>query len=97
MRTISATEAKNRFGSVLNEVSRTGGPILIERSGHPLAVIISVDSYEAVMHTPLPGDQELIQKIYAAFGMWSDREEIIEDWLREGRQHWHSEWPDDAN
>ena len=47
MRAVSATEAKNRFGAVLREVSCIGGPILIQRAGRPVAVMLSVRAYEA--------------------------------------------------
>ena len=37
IRTLYATETKNRFGAVLRKLSRTGGPVLIERAGRPVA------------------------------------------------------------
>lgn len=37
IRTLYATETKNRFGAVLRKLSRTSGPVLIERAGRPVA------------------------------------------------------------
>lgn len=91
----SATEAKNRFGAVLREVARTGGPIFIERGGRPAAVILSLRNYEetcSVLSPPAADQSDLAR---AAFGMWSGREDIDDEWLARGRQRWQSEWSDD--
>ena len=44
MRTIKATAAKQNFGGCLMSVA--GGPVIIEKSGKPAAVMISFDEYE---------------------------------------------------
>lgn len=44
MITVNATSAKQNFGDCLMRVS--GGPVLIERSGKPTAVLISIAEYE---------------------------------------------------
>lgn len=91
MRTVSATEAKNRFGTVLQEVTRTGGPLIIARAGRPVAVILSLAAYEASCRGPaLPEDRRQLAR--SAFGMWAGREEIDDDWLKDGRRNWHSRW-----
>ena len=54
VRTLSATEAKNRFGAVLREVARTSGPIPVERNGKAVVVILSVSAYEEECRRPLP-------------------------------------------
>lgn len=47
--TVSANDAKNRFGSLLAHVNDTpGGEVIVERHGHPRAVLISYDAYEEV-------------------------------------------------
>lgn len=92
MRTLSATEVKNRFGAVLRELARTGGPILVERDGHAVAVIMSLHAYErACKGQALPAAHQ-IEHARAAFGMWAEREGITEDWLLSGRSRWRSEW-----
>ncbi|MDR1579547.1 MAG: type II toxin-antitoxin system prevent-host-death family antitoxin [Synergistaceae bacterium] len=44
MPVISATETKNKFGQVLLQAAKE--PITIEKSGSPVAVIMSYDAYE---------------------------------------------------
>ncbi len=91
MRTVSATEAKNRFGTVLQEVTRTGAPLVIARAGRPVAVILSVAAYEAsCRRSALPEDRRQLAK--SAFGMWAGRDDIDDDWQKDGRRNWHSRW-----
>jgi prevent-host-death family protein len=95
VRTLSATEAKNRFGAVLREVSRSGGPIIVERGGKAVAVILSMRAYKEShrdLQTSVASQAELAR---AAFGMWANRQDIDDEWLERGRQQWYSEWPDD--
>lgn len=92
MKTLSATEAKNRFGSVLREVTRRDEPLLIERSGHPVAVILSLKAYEATCQPTAAPSKDRAQKAREAFGLWARRDDIGDDWLSEGRNRWHSEW-----
>lgn len=94
IRTLSATEAKNRFGAILREIARTGGPILVERDGQAVAVILSIHTYEEACHpahSPMARQQGLLQ---SAFGMWAERDDIDDDWLERDRERWRSEWPD---
>lgn len=89
-KTLSATEVKNRFGAVLKEVTRTGGPIVVERDGQPVAIILSVAEYDALQKSSnLPEASDLL---LSAFGMWADRADISDDWLAEGREQWRSTW-----
>lgn len=45
-KTVSAMEARKSFGLLLNQVSLKNEDILIERSGKPLARLVSVNSPE---------------------------------------------------
>lgn len=84
----SATEVKNRFGKVLREAAQYGEPIVVERDGKPVAVIMSMEAYERTRQkTP-----ESSEKLDAVFGMWADREDMDEDWLVNGRSRWESDW-----
>jgi len=91
LRTLPATEVKNRLGRVLREVAKSGGPIYVERDGKPVAVILSVSEFERTRRgaaasdekTGLPGN---------SFGMWRDRADIDENWVAEGRSRWDSGW-----
>ena len=84
----SATEVKNRFGKVLREAAQYGEPIVVERDGKPVAVIMSMEAYERTRQKP----PESPDKLDEVFGMWADREELDENWLENGRSRWQSDW-----
>jgi prevent-host-death family protein len=87
---LPATEVKNRFGRVLREVAKSGGPIYIERDGKSVAVILSIREYERARRAKLtPKKTELLR---GAFGMWAGRSDINDEWLNEGRTKWESDW-----
>ena len=88
---LPATEVKNRFGRVLREVARSGGPIYVERAGKPVAVILSIREYERTRRRAglTPKKTELLRN---AFGMWAERSDIDADWLKESRVKWESDW-----
>ena len=44
MKTVAATEAKNRFGAILDEAQRE--PIVIRRQTRDIAVVLSMADYE---------------------------------------------------
>ena len=46
MKTVSATEAKNRLGALISEVSNGGGAIMIEHHGRPHVVLVSVEEWD---------------------------------------------------
>ena len=43
-KTVSAMEARQNFGNLLNQVSLSQEEIVIERAGKPLARLVNVDS-----------------------------------------------------
>jgi prevent-host-death family protein len=45
-RAVSATEAKNRFGTVLDWVIKDGDDVVVERQGRPLVAIVSMAEFE---------------------------------------------------
>ena len=92
---LPATEVKNRFGRVLREVTKTGGPIYVERDGKPVAVILSVREYERTRRVTLTADKAELAR--DTFGMWANRKDIDDKWVAEGRARWESEWVDDQN
>jgi prevent-host-death family protein len=92
LRTLPATEVKNRLGRVLREVAKSGGPIYVERDGKPVAVILSVSEFERTRRgAALSGEKTMF--LEEAFGMWRGRAEVGEDWVTEGRSRWDSAWP----
>ena len=46
MKTVTALDLRKKLGSVLNDVSKKGEPVMISRANKPLAVLISLDEYE---------------------------------------------------
>ncbi len=49
MKTVSATEIKNRFGLYLGRVAVE--PVAVEKNGRPVAVLLSFDEYEALQRS----------------------------------------------
>lgn len=45
-RTISATEARVRFGELMQRVADNDETVIVERDGIPRIVVLSVDTYE---------------------------------------------------
>ncbi len=48
VRTISATEAKVNFGSVLRSVQEKDDVVIVENHGRPTAAIISIEEYQSL-------------------------------------------------
>ena len=59
MEVFTANEAKNRFGEVLLKSQKT--PIQVTRSGKPIAMIVSIDDYNATEELKLRYVREHIQ------------------------------------
>jgi prevent-host-death family protein len=47
-KTVSAVEARKRFGEVLEGVYYRGDEVVIERAGKPMAVVVSMKEYQAI-------------------------------------------------
>jgi prevent-host-death family protein len=45
--TITATEAKNRFGEVIRRVCKNGETLIVERGGLPVMAMIPMPEYQA--------------------------------------------------
>ena len=73
--TLSATEVRNNFFEILDEVEQTNVPYTITRAGKPKAVIMNAEEYESWVETlDIMSNPELVKGI----------EEGKKD-LREGR------------
>jgi prevent-host-death family protein len=48
-RTMSATDARIRFGELMRWVVESKQPVIVERGGRPHVVVISVDEYERLV------------------------------------------------
>jgi len=45
-KTVSASEAKSSFGSLLGWTEETGDPVIVERRGRPVGVLLSYTAFE---------------------------------------------------
>ncbi|MBI3322627.1 MAG: type II toxin-antitoxin system Phd/YefM family antitoxin [Candidatus Omnitrophica bacterium] len=45
---VSAFEARTRFGEILDTVRYRKEPVIVERNGRPAAVIVDLESYQAM-------------------------------------------------
>lgn len=64
-KTISATEASNRFGAMIDEASRGRSLFVVTRMGKPQAVVLGMDQYRELVER-LETVNELKDKPYLA-------------------------------
>ena len=71
---VTATEAKNRLGQMLEHCQRE--PVVIEKSGRRHSVLISAAQYDALVAGQLPAsaqdDGEAGRDFYAKYKDWVD-------------------------
>jgi antitoxin YefM len=64
MKTLSLSEAKMKFSSIVDMVSSTDEEIVITKNGRPAAIIISPDEYESIKETGnIRSDAALMKEI----------------------------------
>lgn len=56
LHTIPATRAKNRFGELLHTVCYDKVPVLIEKGGRPMAVVVDYQTYMNLIEKTGPSD-----------------------------------------
>ncbi len=88
---VTATEAKNRFGQIIQLARRTGQPVFVESRGEPAVVIVSVETFERYQKTGRRPDK----REHQVFGMWAGRDDLDDAWLTQGRERWRSRWVGD--
>ncbi len=71
MKTVSATEAKNRLGTFIGEVARGGDDVVIENHGKPTAVLISYEVYRDLREV-----QDRQRRREAMDALWRLRDEV---------------------
>jgi prevent-host-death family protein len=74
MKTVSATEAKNRLGAILDDAQRE--PIIIRRQDRDIAVVLSMADYERLRSGNIAAFLELRKQVAdeaAASGLTEER------------------------
>jgi antitoxin YefM len=51
MRTLPLADVKNRFSSVVDEVTTTHEAVTVTRNGEPVVVVLAGEDYESLMET----------------------------------------------
>lgn len=84
-RQIGTTELRQRLTDVIQAVKEEKVAYVVETFGRPQVVIISLKVYRRLKDATLagPATTELAQD---AFGMWGNRDEIDDDWLKHSRE-----------
>ena len=83
---VTATEAKNRLGQVLEAAQNK--PVFIEKAGRPHSVVLSIAQYEALLiAAPVEPPITTSQQFYARY----------KDWVDEQNRHFeeHGLWNDE--
>ena len=88
MKTISATEARIRFGEVMRQVVERHEAITVERNGKPSIVLLSVSEYERLQNKKPQEWESLLAETHELIR--SERSERplapVEDIIREIRE-----------
>ena len=70
---VTATDAKNRFGQVLEQAQRR--PVIIEKGGRPHSVVLSVEQYETLLRARQRGSTaDAGKRFYAQYKDWVDEQ-----------------------
>ena len=83
MRTVSAIDAKNRFGQLLEAAQRE--PVTVTKQGRPAAVVLSVEDYERMRgaaNARLLDSVRRMQEEAAAAGL---TEEVLDELMTDER------------
>jgi len=81
MRTVSATDAKQRLAALLDAAQRE--PVLIRRQNRDVAVIMSAEEYERIRKINVDEFQKFCDRVGAAAVKRGMTEEILADILKD--------------
>jgi len=81
MKSISATEAKQRFAALIDAAQRE--PVVIRRQNRDIAVIVSAEEYERVRRANIDEFQKFCDRVGAEATGRGMTEEILADILKD--------------
>jgi len=93
-RQIGATELRQKLTDVIQAVKEENVVYVVETFGRPQVVVIDLDDYRRWQDSR-PGDSEQKELARSAFGMWSERADLDDEWLARNRRRWYSDWMED--
>ncbi|MCB1742054.1 MAG: type II toxin-antitoxin system Phd/YefM family antitoxin [Gammaproteobacteria bacterium] len=83
MKTISAIEAKNRFGQLLEAAQRE--PVTVTKQGRPAAVVLSVEDYERMRGAARASLLESVRRMQQEAAAAGLTEEVLDELLADDR------------
>jgi prevent-host-death family protein len=83
MRTVSAIDAKNRFGQLLEAAQRE--PVTVTKQGRPAAVVLSVEDYERMRGAARARLLDAVRRMQEAAAAAGLTEEVLDELLTDER------------
>lgn len=71
MKHVQALQVRKRFGSILDDVVKQQKPVVVERAGRPLVVLVPFDQYQA--EHDFAARRERLQRVADEMDRWATR------------------------